>query len=217
MKIRTSLELQERLDVERSWRLREIADLKFAVRSGTGLPEKTIIRAGVPLLYAHWEGFVKQAALFYLTFVSSQRLRYDELTAPFVALGAKGHIRSLLETRKAELNILAVEFFLTKQAERANMSFAGAVDTESNLSSVVFENIATSIGIPIGTYQSKYNLIDESLLKRRNKIAHGEFLDIDATAFRALADEVLTLINMLKTDIENAASTRVFVRPPAIP
>ena len=209
MKIRTLNELQDILDIERGWRVKEIDEIKHAARdfrARTGLAPKTVVRAGIPLLYAHWEGFVKKSSAAYLTFVSSRRLKYNELAAPFVVFGAKKHLMSLTNSKKAAVNIAAVEFFLSHLSDQATLSFPGVIDAESNLSSLVFENIAASIGINTTWYETKYHLIDEQLLDKRNKIAHGEFLDIDHDAFRSLADHVIGLITAYKTDIQNAAS-----------
>ena len=75
----------------------------------------------------------------------------------------------------------------------------------------MFENIALSIGINTQPYESRFKLMDESLLSRRNKIAHGEYLNLNADAWRNLADEVISLMRDFKTDIENAASRSAFV------
>ena len=87
---------------------------------------------------------------------------------------------------------------------------AGAIRTESNLSSTVFENIAMSIGVAFAPYAPFANLIDKSLLDRRNRIAHGEYLEVDEAGYSALADEVIKLLRMYKTDIENLASTGAY-------
>ncbi len=212
MKIRTLSQLQDALDRDISWRLKEIADLKLSVRSANSLSQSTLIRAGVPLLYAHWEGFVKNSTKSYILFVEGQRLKYEELASSFVVFGAKKHIRSLTESSRTSVNIAAVEFFLVKMSERANFSSDLLVNTKANLNSEVFENIILSVGIDPQPYQAKYNLIDASLLNHRNKIAHGENLELDPESYRKLADEVIILIRGLKTDIENAACTGVYRR-----
>jgi hypothetical protein len=89
-----------------------------------------------------------------------------------------------------------------------------AIDAKSNLNSEVFGEIAKTIGLDIVGYQKRFNLIDESLLARRNRIAHGEYLDIGTDAWRGLADDVILLMRQFKTDIENAASLARFRRPP---
>jgi len=177
MKLRTLNDLQDLLDRDFAWRLKEIADMKLAARRACGLTQDTVIRAGVPLLYAHWEGFVKSAAEAYICYVSCQRLRYDEMASPFIVFGAKRHLQDLSDARRAAVNIAAVDFFMTRLSERARLSLSSAVNTEANLSSRTFENIVFSIGISPVTYEARYNFIDTSLLKRRNRIAHGEYLD----------------------------------------
>jgi hypothetical protein len=209
-KIRTISQLQDSLDQGFSWRLKEIADLKITVRGNSTLGQATVIRAGVPLLYAHWEGFVKQASQDYLNFVSSQRLNYGDLSACFVVFGVKKHLANITASRQTSINIEAVDFFRRCAGERADLVLSSAIDTKSNLNSNIFENIAMSIGVPVRSYDSYYNLIDESLLARRNKIAHGEYLDLSEEDFRGLSDEVIKLLRMYKTDIENLASVGAF-------
>lgn len=205
-KIRTVSHLQDRLDKSFSWRLKEVVDLKVSVQSNSSLARTTIVRAGVPLLYAHWEGFIKEASQDYLAFVANQRLSYGELASCFVVFGAKKYLADLIGSRNAALNIEAVKFFRDGLGNRADLALASAINTQSNLSSDVFTNIALSLGVAISPYDTYFNLIDESLLARRNRIAHGEYLDLDANDFRALADEVIGLLRMFKTDLENLAS-----------
>ncbi len=174
------------------------------------LTQATLIRAGVPLLYAHWEGFVKQASQDYLELVSNQRLKYHELSSCFVVFGAKKHLSHMVDSRKASVNIAAVEFFRSCSDQRADLSLSNAINTKSNLKSDVFLDIAMSLGVPLNTYSTYSRLIDESLLARRNAIAHGEYLDLDAEAFRMLADEVIKLLRMYKDDLQNLASLGAF-------
>jgi hypothetical protein len=210
MKVKTLSALQDAIDGQFAWRLKEIASLKTGVKQSGALGAPTLIRAGLALLYAHWEGFVKASALAYLEFVSSRGLLYRELQSCFVVLGMKGQLHTLEKSRKAEGLIAAYEFVARQQNEKAVLILANAVDTESNLSSIVFANILRSIGIDISGYEARFNLIDESLLKRRNKIAHGEFLDITADDWRELADEVISMLRHFKTDLENAASLECY-------
>ncbi len=209
-KLRTVSQLQDSLDKGFSWRLKEVADLKVSTRASASLAQATLLRAGVPLLYAHWEGFVKQSSQDYLTFVANQRLNYGQLASCFVVFGAKKHLANIVSARRATVNIGAVEFFRTCFAERADLALSNAINTGANLNSDVFANIATSLGVTTAPYDSYFNLIDEALLARRNRIAHGEYLDLGADDFRTLADEVIKLLRMYKTDLENLASIGAF-------
>lgn len=209
-KIRTVNQLQDCLDKALSWRLKEIADLRSASRSKSSLNHWTIIRAGVPLLYAHWEGFIKETSQLYLNYVSSQRMKFGELASCFVVFGVKKHLGNITDSRKTKLNIAAIEFFRSCEHERADLVLSNAIDTKSNLNSEIFENIAISIGVSVIPYSSYYKFIDESLLARRNKIAHGESLDVNADDFRTIANNLISLLRMFKNDIENLAVTSAF-------
>lgn len=210
-KIRTLTQLQEALDAEMSWRIREIADFKLATKAQT-LTSPTFIRAGVALLYAHWEGFIKAASKDYLNFVDNRGHLYKELKTCFAVFGLKGRLTVLGESRKAKANIEALDFVLAEMDKPAKLSRAGTIDTEANLTSTVFANIAASLDISISPYATKFNLIDESLVNRRNKVAHGEYLDLPASDFLVLADDVLQMMRSYKTDIENAASLQSYKR-----
>ena len=201
------------MDHEFAWRLKEIADLKLSVLTAKDPKQRALIRAGVPVLYAHWEGFVRSAARGYLDFVYRQGYNFEDLDSCFVALGARKHLSALTESRKASLAIEAVDFVRTCGRQRATANPAKAVDTKANLSSRVFEEIAISVGLLPARYTSRYNLIDTSLLKRRNRIAHGEFLDLAMKEYSNLSDETLVLLRWFKTDLENAAATKAYLKP----
>jgi MAE_28990/MAE_18760-like HEPN len=67
MKIRTLEDLNQRLVDDLIWRKSEIADLKGLIetRSFTASKHNTLLRSGVTILYAHWEGYIKTAATSY--------------------------------------------------------------------------------------------------------------------------------------------------------
>jgi hypothetical protein len=209
-KIRTLDQLQTILDSDFSWRLKEIATLKIIVRSSDNLSRSTAVRASIPLLYGHWEGFIKNSSTHYLDYVNGQSLTYRELKSCFIVFGVKRKINDLVSSQNSSVSIATLEFLRDELDERAKLNIESAIRTESNLSSKVFANIAKSIGINTQGYESRYHLIDESLLNRRNHIAHGEYLDVDSEGFRELADEILYLLRSYKTDIENAVSLKEY-------
>lgn len=210
IKVRSITQLQDLLDKDIAWRLKEITFLKSIFLKHSGHESAALIRAAVPILYAHWEGFVKNSAQWYLSYVRYQELKYNELKSCFTAFGIKNALNTIRQSKKANINIEAIEFIRAKLNEKTKFSVENSINTESNLNSEVFENIALSIGLDPSSYSSKYQLIDSSLLRRRNEIAHGQFLDIEAKDCETLADETLTLIRGFKNDIENAASLNAF-------
>lgn len=209
--IRTLEQLQAALDKEFSWRIKEIGAFNVASKANNQ-QAKYFVRAGVALVYAHWEGFIKTSSEMYLSYVGSRHLKYRDLKSCFALFGLKAKLSTLAESRKTSPNISAFEFILDGMDETARMNLSSAINTESNLTSKVFENIASSLDIDPRTYDTKFNLIDESLVKRRNQIAHGEYLDISSKEFGHLSAEVIGLMRLYKTDLENAASLEAYKR-----
>jgi MAE_28990/MAE_18760-like HEPN len=210
-KIRTLSHLQDELDAEMVWRIKEISDFKIAAKDKAST-SRTFIRAGVALVYAHWEGFIKAASESYLNFVENQGHNYRDLKTCFAVFGLKSKLALLDASRKAKPNIEALDFVIGELDKPARMGMSSAINTDSNLTSQVFVNIATSLDISIAPYETKFKLIDESLVERRNKVAHGEFIDLSLDDFLTLSDDVLQLMRWYKTDIENAASLANYKR-----
>lgn len=211
-KIRTLTDLQSFLDSQFAWRLKELADLKGAARRPQNLAEATIVRAGAALAYAHWEGFVKAASAAYIDYVGSTRTNCSELVTPFAVMALSAKIRVLIETKSADVSGSAFEFIRDQLGQRARLDGREAVSTESNLSSTVLKQILGSVGISADRYEPRFNFIDETLLKNRHAIAHGDDLVLDRFGWFHVAEQTILLLRWIKTDIENAASTAAFRR-----
>src|SRR5207245_672311 len=142
---RTLEQLQQALDDELVWRKKELAIVKSLV---TARSSKEVvdchIRAGITLLYAHWEGFIKVAGAAYLTYVASQRLTYLELSDNFVAVSAKKILNEARESSKIAASIKMTTFFTSGLSERCNLPLE--IATKSNLSSEVLKEVVSSLG-----------------------------------------------------------------------
>jgi hypothetical protein len=215
--LHTQNQLQDFLDAELGWRVKEIASLKAAVNSSAYISEQTLVRASIALLYAHWEGFIKSSATAYVTYVNNQGLNYSELQTCFVVLGLKKTLHDVQQSKQSRLNVTLVDFLREGLGAKSKLKIDTAINTESNLSASVFENILQAVGFATTPYEAKANLINESLLRRRNTIAHGEYVDVAKDDWVKLADEVLQMLRQFKTDIENAMVLSAFKRAVAAP
>jgi hypothetical protein len=210
MKLRTTDDLGKHLDGVFSWRFKEIVYLKSAVRKLEEPRRSTLIRSGVPLLYAHWEGFIKQAAEALVNFVANQGCTFEELDACYVIRAMRTEYGALSDDTRFARQLVAVQVMRERRSERATIRSKGAIRTKANLSAKQFEDIANSIGIDPAPYALRRQFIDSSLLDRRNRIAHGEYLDVDHVGFEELCDDVLSLVRRFKDDVENYAVRELF-------
>lgn len=212
MKLRTADELLAHLDDEMAWRIKEVHQLKSAVENARGRNIDTHIRAGVSMLYAHWEGFIKGAANAYVNYLSHRADITRNLQPCFVALGMKSKLATANTSSKSAIAVMAVRHLLGELDQPVRLPRAEAISAESNLSSTVFINIAGWIGIDPDRYSTRFALIDKTLLESRNNIAHGEYLVIDRPRFESLTTEVLEMLRWFKTDIENAVVSKSFLK-----
>jgi hypothetical protein len=170
-------------------------------------------RAGVALLYAHWEGFVKAAATLYLEFVCMQRCENSTLADNMLAIVLRSRLQAAQASKKIETHVSVVDFFRTQMKQRSRLPYRNVVRTEANLSSAALLEILGVLGLRSADYESKFYMIDHQLLAKRNHIAHGSALDVDVDDYVRLHDEVLALMGLLRNQIENAAVTRQYLRP----
>jgi hypothetical protein len=216
MKIRTADNLSDALSAEFVWRKKELATIRSLIRreKWSSDQKKAIIRSALTVLYAHWEGFVKAAASAYLEFVAMQRLSYQELTPNFIALSMKRQLDEARGTHKASIYNQVAEFFLTRLSERARIPYKDVVDTKSNLSAEIFKEIITMLGLdyPQEPYTAKEQVIDQDLLGNRNVIAHGRYLLIKAEDYFRIHDDIVSLMNYFKNQLQNAAFTEAYRR-----
>ena len=112
MKARDLNELLDLLDSEFSWRFKELTTLKGKIKSSPPLTKPLLIRCATALLYAHWEGFIKNASEAYLYYVSIRRLRHSELSKAFIALSIRLKLLELESNSLPEKHQSIVAFFL---------------------------------------------------------------------------------------------------------
>ena len=114
MKIRTKEAFIDFLDKDIAWRKKELSYLKGNIKKGTA-HYATHLRSGVVLLYAHWEGFIKNSCEYYLTYIKYQKLKYDELSDNILALSLKSQLTEYEQTNKSTAlpTILWVHFELS--------------------------------------------------------------------------------------------------------
>jgi hypothetical protein len=213
MSVRTAEQLIDKLADDLAWRKRELAEVKSLIeaRNVSDQRHSTLLRSGVCMLYAHWEGFVKLAANAYLEYVRSKKLTYGELSSNFLALAMKEKLNEAKETNKASVYIPVCNFFLSELNQRCHLP-KEAISTASNLSSEILKEITYLLGLDFSLYSTKSELIDTKLLNQRNSIAHGNYLVFDRDAYLELHTEVVGMLDMFRNQIENAAIQNQFMK-----
>ncbi|MBQ7892602.1 MAG: hypothetical protein IJ321_01520 [Alistipes sp.] len=208
MKIRCKSELQDSIDSEYTWRFHEIVCMKTEIQSMNDSNKRLypMIRSLVMLSYSHWEGFVKHVTKYFLDYLS--RLGLDQ-SQTHPALVASSLNYALNNKSRTESNRLIYEI-LTDKHYKLHYQSEAMCDTKSNLNFEVLEVISTNIGIDISGLSLKEKQIDEIMLGRRNKIAHGENDSLDKEYGIEVADISISMMTEFKTLLQNMIATESF-------
>ncbi len=204
--------LNQFLDRQLSWRKRELTALKFSSEQAEENFQNTILRASICLLYAHWEGFIKEAATGYVRFVARQGLKFKDVTPNLVALGLKSEIQSAGRSNLATFHTNLIQRIMGPQEDDFLPAWDGAIDTQSNLDSKVLREILCLVGVTGDAYLSKGQFIDERLVKNRNSIAHGRGVSINQEDYNELHELVVYMLDLFRDDLESAAETSSYLR-----
>ena len=215
MRIRSVAELVEVLDDDLAWRKRELTTVNFMLANPRQHQGYVLLRAAICLLYAHWEGFIKTAAVGYVSYVAHRGLRYRDLTPNFVALALRAEIQNAGQSSRPSIHTGIVDRLMSDLSENAEIDWQNSVVTRSNLNSNALSEILVLLGLDNSNYLTKGPFLDEKLLANRNRVAHGERVEIDSSDYEALHSEIIQLAEWFNTDVQNAAVTEQFRRSPA--
>lgn len=210
MPVRDQSELTDRIYRDMAWRKRELFSLSSMVQQGRRHTQTVAIRAAVCLLYAHWEGFMRHAPRSYLEYIANRRLRYGELRRNFLALGLRREIGQAAEQRRTVAHTNLVRQVFQRRQDRVSPAIVNSIETRANLGGDVLADILEAVGFDATEYLTKRALLDERLLSNRNRIAHGEYLAIDANDYAELNETIVGLMERFKSDIENAAASESY-------
>jgi proline dehydrogenase len=213
MELRTLEGFETHLTEDLKWRLSELDTWERMIRTCRPHERVGALRAGVALLYAHWEGYIKEAARAYLEFVSRKRLKIADLRAELAAVALRGMLGKGEQSKRSTDHTAIIAMLRDEASCDANISYSqSTIKTKSNLTFDVFEDIMHSIGCDASRHEISRTLIDARLLKNRNEIAHGRELLIEFDDWLVMRKRVVAVLKDVRTQLQNAAALEQFRR-----
>jgi hypothetical protein len=214
---KTLSDLENMLDEGLAWRRAELTALESEIVrnekiSRNGPLTRALIRGGIALLYAHWEGYTKDACEGYLDFVAVRRLRYNELCDGFLVTSLLSMLRKVDSGDDVSKSAL-LDMVRRPHEARARMPRRSVVNTKSNLRYDVLVEICEAVGLPYDRFVTRKNLIDRSLCDARNDIAHGRFVSADADTFLQLHENVMEMLEHMRSLIVRYAREALYRGP----
>jgi len=213
MKFRSKEEIIERVHRQSKERKRELITLDQLLETKRDHEKHPICRTSVLLSYAHWEGFVKESSIAYLDYIAFLSKPLISLTVNIQATACKPYIqKAALAPKKIFPHIDVINTLLDSQSNSTLINARSIIDTESNLSAGVFENICNTVGIDYKTRWSKLGPFINDFVEVRCSIAHGELFRPEVKYAKETIQFTIDAIDQYKTDIENAVVTKAFLK-----
>lgn len=214
IKIKTIEKLEELLTQDLAWRKKEMLSLKILVERDK-VNEPILLRAGIALLCAHFEGFIKRASNCYIGYVSEKKKYYSELKKNFAALKMQKEFESCAKSDKhsvhKKLLVMHDSLATRRFAEKYNEDNP-FISTHSNPSSTELKEILDTIGIESDIFETKATYIDSSLLEKRHHVVHGDRSDLDKEDFLTTFEIIIKLIEDYRDLIIDAADNEKYMR-----
>ena len=205
MKVRSLTELQSKLDQELTWRKKELIDYKFVVNSNKKSTQLTpLIRGGIALGYAHWEGFIKNASSIYVSYISTRKIPLKDIQVNFITLS---FIKKMNKGKSVEECLGLTNEFINELNKPCKLYEKDIVETKSNLNYQILEDILKLLGLNVGDFKSNENFINKKLVEPRNDIAHGTYREVSIEDYEIIHKTIIPLMDHFKTSIENICST----------
>ena len=212
----TSADLADQLDTDLTWRVRELSDLKTAIKGSQQNARPVLLRSLVTMLYAHWEGHVRFCASKYFEFITLRRHHYSQLERQLYVNTFLPRLDALYLSRGSvdERCRIVVEV-LDSTENRFSRINPSLVDAKSNLNSQVLKDLCQICSVDFSYFETKAAFIDVILLKRRNSIAHGEGIYVESSEMDDLIDEGVGLMRTFKDALQNKVYTGSYLAAPA--
>ena len=186
------------ISLEIEWRTNELAKLEAISHSLYEEELKIFLKGCIPLIYAHWEGFVVTSLKNVFKYLNSLSLNSRQCCDIYLTTAYEQTLKSLdestaFERRKNHLTALYKNFLNI-------VKFNTKIDVKSNLTFKILEDICLKTKLNI----NKFNDYKEDLNKLvniRNSISHGE----DAYSFESFEDikKYIELLENLMLDFQS--------------
>lgn len=178
MKIKSKECFLDVIQSERAWRRKELTNLGSLIHKSREVHNTTLVRAGILLLYSHWEGYIKKVCEAFFHYMNFKAHKYSDLKPNFIAMGIANDFNGNFPQKKFDSYMKSVSFIISDSDKRTfNVDVDSRVDTKSNLSTEVLVDLLNMVGIDTEHFTNNQQYIDSKLLKYRNAIAHGERTD----------------------------------------
>lgn len=232
-------EFTDKIEIDWAWRIAELnwcheLFLLESQKKSSGDELDYSIKVATIMLYAHWEGFIKESATQFYQFVRAQQPLIRELNDSLIAVELKSNLKDIHDSNKLSAHRMSVKVMM----EQISLDSTTLLPKDytfpigSNLDYIGFIEACYLIGYSEDAFQTEYKrrcqkarlneidaqqLIRQNLLHYRNESAHGKKISLKPQDYQATFQLIVQVIlQIYKDNMLQSARNQGYKRPPTM-
>ncbi|MFQ6405499.1 MAE_28990/MAE_18760 family HEPN-like nuclease [Methylophilus sp. 'Pure River'] len=151
------------------WRENEFTKFKL---NSENVDSELWCRMCVPMIYAHWEGFVVSALKIVITHLNTLELISENTSTNLLVLAFSEKYKTLSGKQSFGQRVSFTNEF--KSLLKDSIKITTKINTKSNLNKAVLEELCATFNFNFQSFNSDFLQHIDRLVNIRNSIAHGE-------------------------------------------
>ena len=162
----------EEIEADKDWRNLELTNIKIICQKLDNRElNKLILKSTIPMIYAHWEGFVVTSLRKVNRYLNSLEYSYSDFHINLLTNAYEDNIKNLDSSLGYDKRVKHLNIIFEKLTN--SVAFSTKIDVKSNLKFQVLQDICMRFNLNINSFQEHKRDL-EKLIQIRNSIAHGE-------------------------------------------
>jgi len=206
--------LIDELYLNKEWRIEEIKKIGKAIEKSIDIKiQPSFFRSLIPMIYAHWEGFIVSSIKKYFECLNTYNFSIKDMDINYITTALEEKLENIIKSqnfdkRKKHLRILLS--CLNTKIRFNNKK----IDTKSNLNFEVLMIICEKLKFDKNRFKD-YKLDLNELVNIRNAIAHGDTPAFEFKEYEEIEKYIVLIENLMLdfiNEIENIIMEKKFKR-----
>lgn len=200
------------IELDQEWRILEFENIKLICDSlGKDELIQIILKYTIPMIYAHWEGYVVTSLRKVNKYLNALRYTSNEFNINLLTLSYERNLKALEKSLAYKSKLSNLDIIINKLT--VDVSFEEKIDVKSNLKYKVLEDLCFKFNLNIDNFKEYENKL-ERLMRIRNGIAHGEtaYKFNKFEEIKEYIDLLLSLMNQFNSEINTFLTKEKYLK-----
>jgi hypothetical protein len=188
--------LIDELYLNKEWRIEEIKKIGIVIENFIELESKSLFfRSLIPMIYAHWEGFVVSSIKKYFECLNSYNFSIKDMDIGYIVTALEEKLENIIKSQNFDKRKKHLRVLLSCLNDRIRFSNK-KIDTKSNLNFDILMIICEKLKFNKNKFKDYKSDLNE-LVNIRNAIAHGDTPTFEFESYKEIEKYILLVDNLM--------------------